>query len=297
MIGETKFDLARCVTKRYPGYVAARLHEHYELVTIDAAQIANRQCSRNNRASYCLYDSCNGAFGASGLERLTSVRLLVVDDDERICSFIANGLKQEGHTVDVAGDGDEALGLLLSRNYDAAVLDIVMPVMDGLTVIQRLRDEGVKTPILILSAKHSVDDRVTGLRAGGDDYMVKPFAFTELIARVQSLVRRATGLSEPTRYQVGDLILDVLKHEARRGDRRLDLQPREFALLLYLMRNANRVVSKTMIMEHVWGYNFDTQTNVVESRISRLRDKVDKGFDTAYIRTVRGVGYAIRAED
>ena len=216
---------------------------------------------------------------------------------EKIRSFIANGLKQEGHTVDVGCDGDEALGMLLSHDYDAAVLDIMMPVMDGLTVIQKAREERVKTPILILSARHSVDDRVTGLRAGGDDYMVKPFAFTELIARLQSLVRRATGLSEPTRYQIGDLSLDVLKHEARRGDQRIDLQPREFALLLYLMRNANRVVSKTMIMEHVWGYNFDTQTNVVESRISRLRDKVDKGFAIAYIHTVRGVGYAIRAEE
>ncbi len=225
------------------------------------------------------------------------MRLLVVDDDEKIRSFIANGLKQEGHTVDVGCDGDEALGMLLSHDYDAAVLDIMMPVMDGLTVIQKAREERVKTPILILSARHSVDDRVTGLRAGGDDYMVKPFAFTELIARLQSLVRRATGLSEPTRYQIGDLSLDVLKHEARRGDQRIDLQPREFALLLYLMRNANRVVSKTMIMEHVWGYNFDTQTNVVESRISRLRDKVDKGFAIAYIHTVRGVGYAIRAEE
>jgi two-component system OmpR family response regulator len=225
------------------------------------------------------------------------MRVLVVDDDEKILSFLVNGLKQEGYIVDMGRDGDEACGLLLTRQYDAAVLDIMMPKVDGLAVIQKVRDEGIKTPILILSAKHKVDDRVTGLRAGGDDYMTKPFAFSELIARLQSLVRRARGSSEPTLYTVGDLSLDVLKHEARRGGNRIELQPREFALLLYLMRNANRVVSKTMIMEHVWGYNFDPQTNVVESRLSRLRDKIDEGFAHPYIHTVRGVGYVIRAED
>jgi len=225
------------------------------------------------------------------------MHLLVVDDDKKILSFIVKGLKQEGYAVDLGRDGDEACGLLLTRPYDAAVLDIMMPRMDGLAVIQRVRDEGVKTPILILSAKQTVDDRITGLRAGGDDYMVKPFAFSELIARLQSLVRRAKGRSEPTLYAVGDLSIDVLKHEARRAGKRIELQPREFSLLLYLMRNANRVVSKTMIMEHVWGYNFDPQTNVVESRMSRLRDKIDAGFDRSYIHTVRGVGYVVRDEE
>lgn len=172
-----------------------------------------------------------------------------------------------------------------------------MPKVDGLAVIQKVRDEGVKTPILILSAKQKVDDRVAGLRAGGDDYLTKPFAFSELIARLQSLVRRARGSAEPTLYTVGDLTLDVLKHEARRGGKRIELQPREFSLLLYLMRNANRVVSKTMIMEHVWGYNFDPQTNVVESRLSRLRDKIDEGYPRPYIHTVRGVGYVIRTDE
>jgi two-component system OmpR family response regulator len=224
------------------------------------------------------------------------MRVLVVDDDEKILSFLVNGLKQEGFSVDVGSDGEEAWGLLVSRQYDVAVLDIMMPKIDGLAVIQKVRDEGVKTPILILSAKQKVDDRVAGLRAGGDDYLTKPFAFSELIARLQSLVRRAQGSSEPTLYTVGDLTLDVLKHEARREGRRIELQPREFALLLYLMRNANRVVSKTMIMEHVWGYDFDPQTNVVESRLSRLRDKIDEGFSCPYIHTIRGVGYVIRTE-
>lgn len=226
-----------------------------------------------------------------------AVKVLVVDDDEKILSFIVNGLKQEGYMVDSACDGEDAWSHLVSRTYDAAVLDIMMPKMDGLSVIQRIRDEGVKTPILILSAKQSVDDRVSGLKAGGDDYLVKPFAFSELAARLQSLIRRSKGTSEPTVYALGDLSIDLLKHEARRGGKRIDLQPREFSLLHYLMRNANRVVSKTMIMENVWGYNFDPQTNVVESRVSRLRDKVDQGFDRPLIHTVRGVGYVIRIEE
>lgn len=225
------------------------------------------------------------------------MRVFVADDDEKILLFIVNGLKQEGYMVDSARDGEEAWSVLSTRTYDAAVLDIMMPKLDGLSVIQRIRDEGVKTPILILSAKHEVDDRVSGLKIGGDDYLVKPFAFSELAARLQSLIRRSRGTSDPTSYAIGDLSIDLLKHEARRGGKRIDLQPREFSLLHYLMRNANRVVSKTMIMENVWGYNFDPQTNVVESRISRLREKVDAGFDVPLIHTVRGVGYAIRIEE
>lgn len=222
------------------------------------------------------------------------MRVLVVDDDAKILSFIVNGLKQLGFIVDTGTDGEEAYDFLVSRTYDAAILDIMMPKLDGIAAIQRARDDGVSTPILILSAKHEVDDRVGGLRAGGDDYLVKPFAFSELLARLEALVRRAKGTAEPTRYSVGDLSVDVVKHEVRRGGERVDLQPREFSLLQYLMQNANRVVTKTMIMEHVWGYDFDPQTNVVESRISRLRDKVDKDFSPALIDTVRGVGYVIR---
>ncbi len=224
------------------------------------------------------------------------MRVFVADDDQKILTFIVNGLKQEGYMVDSARDGEEAWSILSTRMYDAAVLDIMMPKLDGLTVIQRIRDEGVKTPILILSAKHEVDDRVSGLKVGGDDYLVKPFAFSELAARLQSLIRRSRGTSDPTSYTIGDLSIDLLKHEARRGAKRIDLQPREFSLLHYLMRNANRVVSKTMIMENVWGYNFDPQTNVVESRISRLREKVDAGFAQPLIHTIRGVGYVIRIE-
>ncbi len=222
------------------------------------------------------------------------MRVLVVDDDAKIRSFIVNGLKQIGYTVDTGTDGEQAYDYLVSRSYDAAVLDIMMPNLDGITAIQRARNDGVTTPILILSAKHEVDDRVGGLRAGGDDYLVKPFAFSELLARLEALVRRARGTAEPTLYTVGDLSVDVMKREVRRGGKRIELQPREFSLLQYLMQNANRVVTKTMIMEHVWGYDFDPQTNVVESRISRLRDKVDKDASTALISTVRGVGYVIR---
>jgi len=172
----------------------------------------------------------------------------------------------------------------------------MLPGMDGLTLIQRLRQENVHIPVLILSARRSVDDRVKGLQTGGDDYLVKPFAFSELLARLQALVRRAKGGSEATFLQVGDLTLDALKREVWRAGKRIDVQPREFALLEYLMRNAERAVSKTMIMEHVWGYNFDPQTNVVEARISRLRDKIDKGFPAPLIQTIRGVGYAIKTQ-
>lgn len=222
------------------------------------------------------------------------MRILLIEDDSKIASFITNGLKQEGFSVDHCRDGDEGYVFGSTRTYEAAIVDIMMPGMDGLTVIQRLRGENVSTPVLILSARRSVDDRVRGLQTGGDDYLIKPFAFSELLARVQALVRRAKGASEATFLQSGDLTLDVLKREVWRSGKRIDLQPREFSLLEFLMRNAERAVSKTMIMEHVWGYNFDPQTNVVEARISRLRDKIDKGFPVALIQTIRGVGYAIR---
>ncbi|MCC6696067.1 MAG: response regulator transcription factor [Candidatus Hydrogenedentes bacterium] len=222
------------------------------------------------------------------------MRILLIEDDSKIASFITNGLKQEGFSVDHCKDGEEGYAFGSTRTYEAAIVDIMMPGMDGLTVIQRLRRENVSTPVLILSARRSVDDRVRGLQTGGDDYLIKPFAFSELLARVQALVRRAKGASEATFLQAGDLTLDVLKREVWRSGKRIDLQPREFSLLEFLMRNAERAVSKTMIMEHVWGYNFDPQTNVVEARISRLRDKIDKGFPVALIQTIRGVGYAIR---
>lgn len=223
------------------------------------------------------------------------MRILVVEDDPKISSFIASGMKSDGFVVDAAANGEEGYELATVRGYDAAVVDIMLPGMDGLTLIQHLREEKVNTPVLILSAKRSVDDRVLGLKAGGDDYLVKPFAFSELLARVHALIRRSQGRDAPTQLQVDDLSMDLLKREVRRSGKIIELQRREFALLEYLMRNAERVVSKAMIMEHVWGYDFDPQTNVVEARISRLRDKVDKGFSESLIHTIRGVGYVIKA--
>ncbi len=220
--------------------------------------------------------------------------ILLVEDDIKIASFIVKGLRSAGYAVDHAPDGEEGLQLALSRPYDTAVIDIMLPRRDGLSLIERMRAEKVNTPVLILSAKGSVDERVRGLQTGGDDYLTKPFAFSELLARVQALIRRASGASSPTRLASGDLSVNLLTREVTRGGRRIALQPLEFSLLEYLLRNTGRIVSKTMIMEHVWDYNFDPQTNVVEARISRLRDKIDRGFDTKLIHTIRGVGYVLR---
>jgi two-component system, OmpR family, response regulator len=223
------------------------------------------------------------------------MRLLLVEDDLKIASFIIKGMKAEGYAVDHAPDGQEGLHMAVTEPYDAAIIDVMLPKLDGLSLIERMRKEKVNTPVIILSAKGSVDDRVKGLQMGGDDYLTKPFAFSELLARVQALMRRSSGLSEPTRLTYGDLSMNLLTREVTRGGRRIELQRLEFSLLEYLMRNSGRVVSKTMIMEHVWDYNFDPQTNVVESRICRLRDKIDRGFDKKLIQTVRGVGYALKS--
>jgi len=224
------------------------------------------------------------------------MRLLLVEDDPKIASFILKGLKAEGYAVDHAADGREGLAMALTEPYDAAIVDLMLPKLDGLSLIEKMRREKVNTPVIILSARGSVDDRVRGLQAGGDDYLPKPFAFSELLARLQALIRRSSGLSEPTRLTYRDLTMNLLTREVTRGGRKIELQRLEFSLLEYLMRNAGRVVSKTMIMEHVWDYNFDPQTNVVESRICRLRDKIDRGFDRKLIQTVRGVGYALKAD-
>ncbi len=221
------------------------------------------------------------------------MRLLVVEDDATIASFVTRGLEEAGHAVDVAADGTRGLEMALHEPYDAAVIDVMLPGRDGLSLIEELRRRRINTPVLILSARRSVDDRVKGLQAGGDDYLTKPFAFSELLARVQALIRRSQGVTEPTRLVVGDLSLDLLARRVERAGRLIELRPREFALLEYLMRNAGRVVSKTSIMEHVWNYSFDPRTNVVDVLVFRLRERVDKGFDTALIRTVRGVGYAL----
>lgn len=221
------------------------------------------------------------------------MRILVVEDDPKIASFVVNGLRQSGFAVDHSRDGQEGLMLARATTYDAAVVDVMLPKMDGLTLLQALRKEGMRTPVIILSAKASVDDRVKGLQAGSDDYLTKPFAFSELLARVQALIRRSTQAAEPTRLAVGDLSLDLLTREVTRGGQKIELQAREFALLEYLMRHAGRVVTKTMILEHVWDYSFDPQTNVVDVLVHRLRSKVDK--DKKMIHTLRGVGYVIRA--
>jgi two-component system OmpR family response regulator len=221
-----------------------------------------------------------------------TMRMLVVEDDKKIASFVANGLRQSGYAVDHAADGEAALGLARSVAYDAAVVDVMLPKLDGLALVQRLRQEGIRLPVIILSARGSVDDRVKGLQAGGDDYLTKPFAFSELLARVQALIRRSTQAPEPTRLVVGDLVLDLLLREASRAGEKVELQAREFALLEYLMRNAGRVVTKTMILEHVWDYSFDPQTNVVDVLVHRVRGKVDKARNL--IHTLRGVGYVLR---
>jgi len=224
------------------------------------------------------------------------MRLLLVEDDVKIASFVVKGLSAAGFAVDHATDGEQGLDLGLSEPYDVIIVDLMLPKRDGLSLIEHLRREKIKTPVIILSAKDSVDDRVKGLEIGSDDYLTKPFAFSELLARVQALMRRASGTIESTRLTVGDLSLDLVTREVARNGQRIELQPLEYALLAYLMRNVGKVVSKTMIMEHVWHYNFDPQTNVVEARICRLRDKIDKGFDPKLLHTVRGVGYVLRKD-
>jgi len=222
------------------------------------------------------------------------MRLLLVEDDIKIAQFVTNGLREAGFAVDHAVDGEEGLHLALTEPYDLAIVDLMLPKLDGLTLIEKVRENKINTPVLILSAKRSVDDRVDGLRKGSDDYLVKPFAFSELLARVQALIRRSTLVTAPSELRVVDLTLDLHTRRVFRADKEIVLQPLEFSLLEYLMRNAGRVVSKTMIMEHVWDYNFSPQTNVVEARICYLRDKIDKNFETKLIHTIRGVGYVLK---
>jgi len=219
---------------------------------------------------------------------------LVVEDDPAIASFLVKGLKEAGFAVDHAASGGAALEMASSTTYDLAVIDLMLPGLDGLSLIEELRRRRITVPVIILSAKRSVDDRVRGLQAGGDDYLTKPFAFEELLARVQALIRRATGAAEPTRLVVGDLVLDLVSRKVERGGRALDLRPREYALLEYLMRNPGRVVSKAMILSHVFDYSFDPRTNVVDVLVHRLRERVDKEFATPMIHTVRGMGYVLR---
>lgn len=221
------------------------------------------------------------------------MRILIVEDDPKIASFVKKGLMEEGFAVDHADNGEDGLHFALSQTYDAAVVDIMLPKLDGLGLIKTLRQKGDNTPVLILSARHSVNDRVKGIQTGGDDYLVKPFAFSELLVRVQALIRRAGGRSESSTITVGDLTMDLLRRRVSRSDEVIDLQPKEFALLEYFMRNPGITLSKTLILEKIWDFNFDPQTNVVDVLVCRLRSKLDKDFPDKLIKTVRGVGYAL----
>ncbi|MDH3897070.1 MAG: response regulator transcription factor [Deltaproteobacteria bacterium] len=221
------------------------------------------------------------------------MRILLIEDDLKLAAFILKGFKEAGFAVDHCDDGEDGLHMALSEPYDAAIVDIMLPKLDGFSLIDELRRRKKTTPVIILSAKRSVEDRIKGLQTGSDDYLVKPFSFAELLARVQALIRRASGAAEPSSLMVGDLSMDLLTRKVIRGGKKIDLPPLEFSLLEYLMRNAGNVVSKTMIMEHVWDYNFDPQTNVVEVRICKLRDKIDDDFDNKMIHTVYGAGYVL----
>ena len=226
------------------------------------------------------------------------MKILLIEDDARTADFIQKGLRQAGYSTLHAPDGTEGLRMARTEPCDLAVIDVMLPGMDGFTVVEHLRGEGVKLPVIFLSARSNVEDRVRGLESGGDDYLVKPFAFSELLARIQALLRRSSAAAqgEPVKLTVADLTIDLLSRRVCRGDRRIDIQPMEFALLEYLARNAGRVVSKTMIMDHVWQYNFDPCTNVVETRICRLREKLDKPFPEKLLHTVRGFGYVLEPQ-
>lgn len=224
------------------------------------------------------------------------MKILVIEDDREAADYIKNAFAEAGHAVDVARDGDSGFALAETGSYDVFVIDRMLPRRDGLSVIAELRRGGNSTPALVLSALGEVDDRVTGLRAGGDDYLTKPYAFSELLARVEVMERRARVKEVETRYQVGDLELDRLTHTVRRAGRDIVLQPREYRLLEYMMRHADQVVTRTMLLENVWDYHFDPQTNVIDVHISRLRGKIEKGFDKPLLHTVRGAGYMLRAD-
>jgi two-component system OmpR family response regulator len=222
------------------------------------------------------------------------MRLLIIEDDADAADYLVKAFREVGHVADHASDGDEGLSLALEGGYDVLIVDRMLPKRDGLSVIGALRAKQIDTPVLILSALGQVDDRVKGLRAGGDDYLPKPYSFSELLARIEVLARRRAGRNEDTVYRVGDLELDRLSHRVSRGDAEIVLQPREFRLLEYLMRHAGQVVTRTMLLENVWDYHFDPQTNVIDVHISRLRSKIDKGFTQPLLHTVRGAGYMIR---
>ena len=223
------------------------------------------------------------------------MRILVVEDEKKVASFIKKGLEEEGYAVDVAADGEEGLAMALARVHDLLILDIRLPKMDGLRVLQALRQDHVTAPVLLLTVRATIEDKVLGLDAGADDYLTKPFAFQELVARVRALLRRRAE-AEPTVLQIGDLRLDPARRLVCRGGEKIDLTPREFALLDYFMRNPGRVLTRTMIAEHVWDYSFDTSTNVIDVYVNYLRKKIDTAREPKLLHTVRGVGYVLKAE-
>jgi len=223
------------------------------------------------------------------------MHMLLIEDDTQTASFIQKGLAESGHVADHADNGEDGFHMAITGQYEVLIIDRMLPKLDGLEVIRRLRDQKLKTPVLILSALGDVDDRVEGLRAGGDDYLIKPYAFSELLARLQALVRRASPAQEQTLLRVHDLQMDLIKHTVTRAGKTIHLQPREFTLLEYLMRHANEVVTRTMLLENVWDYHFDPQTNVIDVHISRLRGKIDRDFDEQLLHTVRGAGYSLHA--
>lgn len=223
------------------------------------------------------------------------MRILVIEDDLEAAAYVTKGLRESGHVVDHAADGEEGLSLALAGNFDMLIVDRMLPKRDGLSVVKTLREQSATTPVLFLSALGEVDDRVKGLRAGGDDYLTKPFAFVELLARIEVLVRRAAPEQVQTKLQVSDLEIDLLGRKVTRNGQAIDLQPREFRLLEYLMKHTGQVVTRTMLLENVWEYHFDPQTNVIDVHMSRLRGKIDKNFETPLIHTIRGAGYSLRA--
>ena len=225
------------------------------------------------------------------------MRILVIEDDPEAADYLAKGLRESGHTVDQAGDGRDGLLKAATADFDVLIVDRMLPALDGLSLVQHLRATGNTTPVLFLSALGEVDDRVKGLRVGGDDYLIKPYAFSELLARVDALGRRPSTATGPTRLKVADLEVDLLSRKVLRGGQPIDLQPREFQLLEILMRHPGQVMTRTMLLEKVWDYRFDPQTNVIDVHISRLRQKVDRGFEHPLIHTVRGAGYCLRAPD
>lgn len=222
------------------------------------------------------------------------MRVLIIEDDSEAASFLVKALKESGHSADWAEDGETGLEMAREGGYDVLIVDRMLPKLDGLAIIKTLREEGKQTPVLVLSALGAVDDRIKGLKAGGDDYLTKPYAYAELLARVEALSRRTVPEEQVTRYAVADLVLDRLSHRVTRGGEAIQLQPREYRLLEYLMKHAGQVVTRTMLLENVWDYHFDPQTNVIDVHVSRLRAKIDKSFDRPLLHTVRGAGYVIR---